>query len=57
MAMFRCPNCGRRFDDDTAKRDGRHPGGWVIEACRVCAPSEEDEPRDAHAPGPDGVPA
>lgn len=55
--MWKCSNCGRRFDDESAKRDARHPGGWLIEACRVCAPDEEDEPRDAHAPGPDGVPS
>jgi len=59
MSQWRCPNCRRRFDDDSAKRETRHPGGWLIDACRVCAPDAEsdDDPRDTHAPGPDGVPA
>lgn len=58
MSLWKCSNCGRRFDDDTAKRDGRHPEGWVIDACRVCAPdAEPDDPRDTHATGPDGEPA
>lgn len=46
MAWWKCPNCGRRGDPSDARegyeRGDRDQPGYVIDACKVCAPSEDD---------------
>lgn len=47
---WKCPNCGRRGDEATDARQGWERGdrdqpGYVIDACKVCAKSTEDEER------------
>ena len=47
MAMWKCANCSRRFDDDSAYREGYHFGdagepGYAIDACFICAPNADD---------------
>jgi hypothetical protein len=54
MPWFKCPNCGRRGEESDARqgyeRGDRDQPGYPIDACRICAPSEEDieQARDAH---------
>ena len=47
MALWKCPNCSRRFDDDSAAREGWHQGdrdepSYAIDACFICAPTVDD---------------
>lgn len=56
MSLWKCPHCSRRFDDESALREGWHAAdrdepGYAFDACRVCAPSDEDidRARDAAA--------
>lgn len=53
---WKCPNCGRRGDEATDARQGWERGdrdqpGYVIDACKVCAPTTDDldRLRDAEA--------
>lgn len=50
MSLWKCSHCGRRFDDDSAARQGWHAGdrdepSYWFDACLVCQPSDEDRDR------------
>ncbi len=55
MSLWRCPNCSRRFDDESAMREGYKSPTWgepgyTFEGCKVCCPTADEEAaaEDAH---------
>ena len=47
MSFWKCPHCQRRFDDDSAYREGYEARTWdepggVFDGCRVCVKDADE---------------